>query len=137
MKNTNIFQKIFPSIINALIIFIISPLLLVHTDKYVDRKYIYIGLFFICCMFFQIFNKNQDLGMFLAGTKWKKDYPFKNQLIYNILYTLSFATLFFRVHFFLDVFLVNMLMIQLPFVLVTGTTAHGYFAGKMVTVREG
>lgn len=136
MKQTNIFQKIMPSVINVLAVFIISLPFLMLTDNAIVKKFIIIGIFFLYCLLFQISNKNVDLGMFLVGTKWKKNYPVKNQFIYNILYTISFATLFFHVYFVFDIFLVNMVLLQLPFVLITGTTWHGYLAGKMETVAD-
>lgn len=135
MKQTNIFQKVLPSVFNAVAVFIISlPLMIMQADA-LEKKIILVGIFFLYCFFFQLFNKNEDLGMVVSDTHWKEAYPFKNQLIYSILYTLSFATLFFHVFFPLDLFLANMLLLQLPCVLLTGTTVHGYLAGKMVTVK--
>jgi len=135
MKQTNVFQKLLPSVINVIAVFIISIPFLVLTDDAMVKKAIVIGIFFLYCFFFQLFNKNEDLGMLVVGTKWKKNYPSKNQTVYNILYTLSFATLFFHKFFVFDLFLANMVLLQLPFVLITGTTFHGYLAGKMVTVN--
>lgn len=137
MKQTNIFQKILPSVINAIAVFMISLPFLAQTENALAKKAIVTGIFFIYCLYFQIFNKNEDLGMLIFRTKWKEKYPAKNQLIYNVLYTLSFATLFFHVFFVFDLFLVNMILLQLPFVIKTGTTLHGFLAGKMMTVTKG
>lgn len=136
MKQTSIFQKIIPSIINVVAVFLISLPIEAQEINIPAKRMILIGIFFLYCLFFQIFNKNEDLGMLIAETRWKENYSFKNQLIYNILYTISFATIFFHVFFVFDLLLVNIFLLQLPCILLTGTTVHGYLAGKMVTVKD-
>jgi hypothetical protein len=75
--------------------------------------------------------------MIILGSKWKKKYPFLNQFIYIILYTLSFSTLLFYVFFPFDLFLANMFLFQLPMVLIKKTTLHGFLSGNMAGVKEG
>ena len=75
--------------------------------------------------------------MMILNIHWKEKYPLKNQLIHSVLYTASFSTLLFWVWFPLDLFLINMLLLQLPTILLTGTTFHGYLSGNMVTVKKG
>jgi len=72
--------------------------------------------------------------MMIVKTYWKEDYPKINQIIYAVLYTASFATLFIWIWFPFDLFLFNMIFLQLPCVLLTGTTLHGYLSGGMTTV---
>lgn len=60
-------------------------------------------------------------------------YTYAQKSIYSILYTASFATLFFYIFFPLDIFLVNMLCVQLPLIRMTGTTLHGFLSGNMRT----
>ena len=67
---------------------------------------------------------------------WAKDYPIKNHIIFALLYSLSFATAVTWIVFPFDVLLVNLLCIQLPMVLKTGYTLHGYLAGKMYGIRS-
>jgi hypothetical protein len=74
--------------------------------------------------------------MIILGIYWKEDYPKKNQIIYAFLYTLSFSTIVIWVFFPFDLLLVNLFLVQLPFVLITGTTAHGYLSGKMSGYKQ-
>jgi len=130
------FRKLSSSIINAIVVFVISlPFLALSESVFVKRLTV-IFIFFVYCLIFMFLNKNRDLGMIITKSYWRESYPTKKQLLYNVLYTLSFATLFFHVFFPLDLFLINMLFLQLPFVLTTGTTLHGYFSGKMATVTK-
>jgi len=135
MRETNIFEKILASIINIIIVFIIFlPFLFIVLDN-TSKKLILISLFFVYSRIFSFLNKGRDLGMIAIGTYWKEEYPLWNQLIYSILYTASFATLFFWIYFPFDLFLFNMIILQLPCILLTGTTLHGYLSGKMITVK--
>lgn len=70
----------------------------------------------------------------ICGTYWKNKVNFKKELIYIILYTLSFSTLFVKVYFPFDVFLFNILFLQLPSVIITGTTLHDYLSGNKSTM---
>lgn len=69
--------------------------------------------------------------MILLNIHWKKDYSIKQQLLYVFLYTLSFSTIVIWVFFPFDLLIFNLLFIQLPTVLITGTTLHGFLSGKM------
>lgn len=136
MKQTDIFQKLIPSIINVFVVFIITIPVLLIRHSYSSMIVIWVWTFFLYNLFFIIVFKNRDLGMMIVKTYWKKDYPIANQLLFAILYTLSFATLFIWIWFPFDLFIFNMVCVQLPFVLLTGTTLHGYLSGKMVTVTD-
>ena len=74
--------------------------------------------------------------MIIGKTYYKENYPIKNLIIYSFLYTLSFVTLFFHIFFYLDIFLINMLFIQIPCILLTKTTFHGYLSGGITTVKN-
>jgi len=139
MRDTRIIEKIFPSIINTVLLLIITlPILYLRGPDLVWKLTI-IGLFYII----QIGHTHENaefrcFGMKVFGTRWKKKYTKLQRNIYSILYTLSFATLFISFYYPFDVFIINMLALQLPAVLLTGTTLHGYFSGNMrtVTVRS-
>lgn len=74
--------------------------------------------------------------MMVLGTQWEREYSTKNKLVFLILYTLSFSTLFFWVFFSFDLFLANILLLQIPMILMTGTTLHGFLSGNMTTVKN-
>ena len=127
-------QKALPSIINVIIVFLLSSSIYFTDTSNIDRKLFIVGVFFLYTLVFLIFNKNRDLGMMIVGSYWKNDYPVYQHLIYNILYTASFATLLFSIFFPLDLFLINMVLIQLPAIIFTGTTFHGFVAGGISTI---
>lgn len=136
MKTTSTFEKLIPSVINSILIFIVFvPIYFLHISP-LDKKLFVITGFFLYELIFIFINKGRDLGMILFNTYWEKDYSIFQLLIYNILYTVSFSTILFWLFFPFDIFLVNMLLIQLPTVLLKGTTLHGFLSGGIKSVRR-
>lgn len=68
------------------------------------------------------------------GTYWNKEYSMKQRIIYALLYTLSYATVVFYIFFPFDLLIVNLFLLQLPFVILKKTTLHGYLSGNISTV---
>jgi len=136
MRPTNLFEKILPSLINLAAVVLLSiPVVWNQTDIVTKKIYI-IFIFFSYNLLFLFFNKNRCLGMMIVGTYWEKDYPLKNKLLWLILYTLSFSTLFFWLFFPFDLFVINLLFLQLPTILTKRTTLHGFLSGQMATVKN-
>ena len=136
--STTAWEKLLNSAVNVGIVLILFlPLWLWLDTTITVKKMALIALFFTLKLGILFFNQNRSLGMMLTKTYWKEKYPLRHQLIQAVLYTLSFSTLLWWVYFPFDLFLANMLLIQLPTVLRTGTTFHGYVAGRMVTVKRG
>jgi len=131
---TNWFEKLSVSIINVAFVVIIFIPLSFLLD--INWRLLLILIFFTYNLFFLLFNHNRCLGTIILGFKWKKDYSFLNHLIFIILYTLSFSTLLFYIYFPFDLFLINMFLLQLPIVLIKGTTLHGFLSGNMVGVKR-
>lgn len=136
MKTTGIIQKSIPSLINVIVVIALASPFYLIDKSYGMFKIILIIFFFGYNLFFLIFYKNRDLGMMIARTYWNEEYPVQNKLIYIVLYTASFATLVYWIWFPFDLLLINLIFFQLPCVLLTGTTLHGYIAGNMVTVSK-
>lgn len=134
-QETNALQKLLASVINVLIVLIVFLPFWFLVENTLIQKFFFIGLFFLYNLLVLILNKNRCLGMVLTHTHWKEEYPLKNHITYTVLYTVSFATLLFWLYFPFDVFLVNMLLIQIPSILLTKTTLHGYLSGEMITMR--
>ncbi len=67
------------------------------------------------------------VGMYWAGLRWQ--HGVSSPLLYAALYTAGFATLLFWVVFPFDLLLINLLCLQLPCYLLTGTTAHAWLSG--------
>jgi hypothetical protein len=130
-KNTNAIQKLSVSILNTLFVAILSiPFYFLYGFS-TTYRILLVLIFFLYNLSFVFLTKNRCLGMILLGIKWKEEYTLKQQLIYIFLYSLSFSTIVIWVFFPFDLLLSNLLFIQLPTVLLTGTTLHGYLSGKM------
>ena len=135
MRPTNVFEKLGVSVINAAIAFIISSPFYFLWGSGIGWRVSVIVAFFVIEFIFFIFGHDRDIGMRVVKSKWKGRYSLWRHFIYNIFYTLSFSTLFFCIWFPFDMFLFNMFFIQLPMVLATGTTLHGYLAGTQTVKR--
>ena len=131
---TNALEKLFPSILNATIAFGLATPVLVYFGPGSTWKLTVIGVFAAYESYVFLARKDRCFGMKIADTYWERQYPLSQHVLYNLLYTASFATLFVHIFFPLDIFLINILLLQLPFVLLTGTTVHGYASG-MRTVK--
>ena len=138
MRITTPLEKLLNSAINVMVVFIffLLPFPIILDFTLFLKKFIFICLFFLYKLIVIFFNGNRSVGMMITQTYWKKKYPIANQLIHAALYTLSFSTLLFWIFFPFDLFLINMLFIQLPSIILTGTTFHGYLAGNMTTVKK-
>lgn len=135
MRKTSAIEKVLTSMINVVAVFFIClPLLKFLSIN--EWKIAVIVIFFLYNLFFLIFNQNRCLGMIIMGTRWDKRVSFNRKLLFIILYTLSFSTLLFLVWFPFDIFLANMLLLQLPSILITGTTFHGYLSGDMCSMIQ-
>lgn len=136
MKDTTAFEKSLTSIINIVVILIIfTPIYFFITDNFL-RKIILIWLFFVYNLLFLLFNNNRCIWMIIMKTNYDKIYSKRQHFLYIILYTLSFSTLFFWIYFPFDLFLFNILILQLPIILLTKTTLHGYLSGNIKTIKD-
>ncbi len=134
MRESKAYEKLLMSTINAIVVLILYlPFHFIYSD-WTLRKIILILLFFLYNLFVLVFNKNRCVGMIVFRSYYDGEVVFWKHLLYNVLYTLSFASLLFWVFFPFDVFLVNIFLIQLPVVLKTGTTLHGYLSGGIKTM---
>jgi hypothetical protein len=130
-KNTNAMQKLAVSIINTSIVALASlPFYLIFefTTAY---KITLVLLFFFYNLIFVFTKDHRCIGMKILTIYWKEKYSTKKLLIYTLLYTLSFSTIVIWILFPFDLLIFNLIAIQLPCVLKTGTTLHGYLSGKI------
>jgi hypothetical protein len=134
VRTTNLFEKLGASIFNALIALgLATPFLILFGPTLYWRISIVV-LFGLYESFIFLYEKDRCFGMKIMDTYWRRRYSFRTHLLFNIFYTLSFATIVIYIWFPLDLLLINLLLIQLPFVLITGTTFHG-FLSNMHTVK--
>ncbi len=134
MRDTNIFEKLFASLINvAIVCLLVSPSLLFDINFFL-KKIIFISVFFAYSLFFIFYKDGRDVGMILIKSYWEKKYSYSNKIIYTLLYTASCASIFFHVWFPFDILIANLLFLQLPTIIVTKTTLHGYLSGNMKTI---
>jgi hypothetical protein len=133
MRETSAFEKLATSAINVFFVLVIFlPFFLV--DDILTKKLVLIVIFFGYNIVFLIFNQNRCLGMIIMKSRYAKKYSKSQHLIYSVLYSLSFSTLLFWIFFPFDLFLFNMLLLQLPTVIIKKTTLHGYLSGNITTV---
>jgi hypothetical protein len=133
---TSAIEKVFVSIINSLLVFLLSlPFYLLWG---IGSRYsiTVVIIFFLCQLLYILSPTRQSVGMRALNIYWDKKYSTQNHLIFALLYTVSFSTLFFWVLFPFDVLLFNLLIVQLPMVLKTGYTLHGYLSGKMAGHKQ-
>ena len=137
-RDTNILEKLIPSVINLFIILFLSLIVIYmfNIEDTISRKTIFISIMFLYNLCIAVFNKNRCIGMIIMNTYWEKEYSLTNRILYALLYTLSFSTLLFYIYFPYDLLLFNLLLIQLPFILTKHTTAHGYLSGNMKTIKK-
>lgn len=134
MQPTNVIYKLLPSLINVALTFALSlPLaLLFHFG--LTWKLGWILIFFLYNFVSELSFKKRDPGMLLIGTDYERQRSPSQKVIYVALYTVSFSTLLFHVFFIPDLLLANLLLLQLPCILLTGNTVHGYLSGNVRSV---
>lgn len=135
MRETNFVEKLLASVVNLAVVGIVFFPFLFLDVSWLTKKLILVAIFLLYNAVVLIFNKNRCIGMVCLGTKWKERYLLIRQIVYVLLYTLSFSTLLFWIYFPFDLFLSNMVFLQLPAVMLEKTTLHGYLSGNMVTVK--
>jgi hypothetical protein len=133
-KTTNPFEKFGASFLNAIIAFGLSVPFLILWGPSLYWRISVIILFGFYESFIFIYQQDRCFGMKVMDTYWRSHYTFRQHLMFNIFYTLSFATILIYIWFPLDLLLINLIFIQLPMSLLTGTTLHGYLSG-MNTVK--
>jgi hypothetical protein len=128
---TNAWQKLLVTIINTGLVVVLSIPFLILLGFSFEYRVILVFLFLAYQLSVTLTPNKRTLGAVLTRTVWIKEYSLKNHVIYALLYSLSFATLVIWVVFPFDLLLVNLLLVQWPFVRKTGYTLHGYLSGKM------
>jgi len=123
------------SAINVIVAFIFASPFLLFDISTVQFKLIIVALFFAENLEAILFRRYRLLSMLALNSHWKTDYPISRQLTHALLYSASFSTLLFWFWIPGDLLLLNLLCLQLPSVLATGTTFHGLLAGNMVDVK--
>jgi hypothetical protein len=124
-------QKLLASIINAFFVITLSLPFFMLLGFSLEYRVILVLIFFAYQLTIILTPQRRSLGALYTHTVWAKQYSLKNHIMYAFLYSLSFATIVIWVVFPFDLLLVNLLLIQLPFIKKTGYTFHGYLSGKM------
>ncbi len=134
MRDTSIWEKLIPSIINTVITLVLSSPFYFLFGLDIKWKISAILIFYML----QVLDTHENVhfrcfGMRILGTVWGKKYSQSQRNMYSILYTVSFSTVFFHMYFPFDLLLVNIFLLQLPTILVSRTTLHGLLAGGLRT----
>ena len=131
MMKTNALDKLLVSVINFVVVVI--PTIPFWFIGY--WRVALVGFFLVYQVIVAFSRSGRSFGMVLLGICWAEDYPIRNRLIFAVLYTMSFATIVVWVFFPFDLLVLNLLIVQLPVVLVTGKTLHGFLSGGMYGVK--
>jgi len=134
VRTTNTLEKLFPSILNAVIAFGIATPVLAFYGPGLTWKLSVIVIFALYESYVFLMRKDRCFGMKIVDTYYKGPYSMRQHFIYNIFYTLSFSTTLLYIWYPLDLLVFNILCVQLPCVLITGMTLHGYLSG-VTTVK--
>ncbi len=133
MKNTNVVYKLLQSVVNVLVTFIFTlPFLFVYGIT-IEWKISWITIFFLYNLFFE-FIYGRCFGMILFNTHYEARKLPIEKVVYIMLYTASFSTILFYIWVPFDLLVFNLLILQLPCILLTGTTLHGFLSGGIKTV---
>ncbi len=135
MRFTTAYEKVLASFVNVIVVIAAVFLLTLPLSFWFDWRLIAVFVFFAYQLAAYLFPGHRDLGMFVVGSFWDRDVHFRRFAAYVTLYTLSFGTLLYSIWFPLDLFLANMIFLQLPSVIFRHTTFHGLVAG-LRTIRN-
>ncbi|MDG6774386.1 hypothetical protein QCB45_08575 [Thiomicrorhabdus sp. ZW0627] len=135
-RETNALEKLFTSLINTAVVFLFLLPFLWFDLSIQELKWVFIGLFLLENLLSILISDYRLPGMILQNTHWKQAYSKPQQLLHALLYTASFSTLLFWVWIPGDLLILNLLLLQLPCILMTGTTLHGWLSGGMVDVKK-
>jgi hypothetical protein len=135
-RRTNAAEKLLTSLINGLVAVIASLPWLLLQPELLHYQLLLVALFLAENLVAAARGDRRLPGMWLQGTVWQHRYPLRQHLLHALLYSASFATAVFWVWFPGDLLLINLLLLQLPCVRLTGTTLHGWLAGGMVDVKR-
>ncbi len=133
---TNALWKLLNSTVNVTFVLIVSLPLLAVLGFNLEYRICLVLIFFVYQLIVALSPKHRDFGDIVTKTVWVEKYPLKNHIIFAFLYSASFSTFVIWIVFPFDLLLLNLFFIQLPFVLKTGYTLHGYLSGKMAGTRQ-
>ena len=128
-------EKLLTSTINTVVALLFAAPFLLFELSAVQLKLILVAAFLAENLEAMLFHRYRLPGMWVIGSRWQTTYPVTKQLVHAVLYSASFSTLVFWIWFPGDLLLFNLLCLQLPCVLMTGTTLHGLLAGNMVDIK--
>jgi hypothetical protein len=137
MKSSPLLLKILASVINVIISLLVWAVLRSIDNEFFDNKIWLVFLFYTYNVIFIFFEKDgREPGMKLAKTYYEKDYSIFQKILYCTLYTASFASLIYWIVFPLDIFILNMLCLQLPAFLMKRNTFHGLISDVRTMKRN-
>jgi hypothetical protein len=136
MRETSILEKVIPALVNVVAVFLAAQIFLPFTIDLIGERWTIILVYFIYSVVFLFLKKGRDLGMIIFDTHWQKKPTRFQKLVYAILDTGSFATLLFAFYFRFDLFLANMVLLQLPSILFSDKTFQGLVTGMATVTRN-
>lgn len=128
--------KLATSAINVLIIAAMGvPVCWTLELSLLQCKLVFLGMSAVYAGVALMIPGQRSPAMVLMRVKWAEPYGLAKLMLYALLYLASLSTVLFYIRFPFDLLAANLLLVQLPCVLITGTTLHGKLAGGVTTVR--
>ncbi len=129
IRPTTALEKVSASAINAVFAFGLATPFLIAWGPTLAWKLSVVGLFALYELFVFLVYKDRCFGMQILNMYHKYRFRKRDHILYSALYAVSFSTCLIYVWFPLDLLLINIFFVQLPCVLMTGTTLHGWLSG--------
>jgi hypothetical protein len=134
-QQTSLADKVIPSLINVFITFTPTLPIFLSSGPDIRWKISWIALFFLYNLSLEL-TIGRCLGMVFWKTYYERSRSLFEKLVYSFFYTLSFSTLLFWIVFPFDLLLLNLFILQLPCIFLTGNTLHGFIGGRVRTVSS-
>jgi hypothetical protein len=129
IRPTTALEKVTASAINAVFAFGCATPFLIAWGPTLSWKISVVGMFALYeALVFSVY-KDRCFGMQILNMYHKYRFNTHDHILYCVFYALSFSTCLIYIWFPFDLLLINIFFVQLPMVLMTGTTLHGWLSG--------
>lgn len=129
IRPTTALEKVTASAINAVFAFGCATPFLIAWGPTLSWKISVVVIFALYeALVFSLY-KDRCFGMQILNMYHKYRFNKHDHILYCIFYALSFSSCLIYIWFPFDLLLVNIFFVQLPVVLMTGTTLHGWLSG--------
>ncbi len=129
-RQTTRLEKIIASLVNIGVCFILSlPILIVYRSR-VQWQIAFVVAAGIYQVIVATILRDRCLGLRAIKARWEQErYPTRRRIIFHTLYFLHDASVAVWIFFPFDIFLANILILQLPLLLIANSTFQNWTSG--------